>query len=232
MERKTMYDFIADLDEFFCEKYANYDKLCVLPGYKMPKMQTSEVRADGRTYAYTLPANTMRLAKQENKSELLKRLKEQLTDKTFSFSFRPLNLFTRLRNKFSSIGFVKIFRATLAKYNLTADEVGKELNISQEIWNKICKGAFLPTKNTVLTIALTAHISLEDTKNLLAVCGYELDFAIVKDVVIAYLLTQKVYNALMIEAALAEYKVTNLFFAKDAETAKEANAANAEGETL
>ena len=57
-----MYDFIADLDEYFCEKYANYDKLCVLDGYRMPKMQTSEVRADGRTYAYTLPANTMRLA--------------------------------------------------------------------------------------------------------------------------------------------------------------------------
>ena len=66
-----MFDFIADLDEYFCEKYANYDKLCVLQGYKMPKMQDTEVRTDGRTYAYTLPTNTLRLALQENKTELL-----------------------------------------------------------------------------------------------------------------------------------------------------------------
>ena len=70
-----MFDFIADLDGYFCEKYANYDKICVLPDYKMPKMQTSEVREDGRTYAYTLPANTMRLALQEKKAELLQTLK-------------------------------------------------------------------------------------------------------------------------------------------------------------
>ena len=66
-----MYDFIADLDGYFCEKYANYDKLCILPGYKMPLMQASEVRADGRTYSYTLPSSTMRLAAQEKKTELL-----------------------------------------------------------------------------------------------------------------------------------------------------------------
>ena len=34
-----MYDFIIDLDAYFCEKYAGYDKLSVLPGYKMPLMQ-------------------------------------------------------------------------------------------------------------------------------------------------------------------------------------------------
>ena len=83
---------LTDLDEYFCKKYANYDKLCTLPGYRMPKMQTSEVREDGRTYAYTLPANTMRLALQENNAELLADLKTKLQDKTFSFSFTPLNV--------------------------------------------------------------------------------------------------------------------------------------------
>ena len=65
-----MYDFIKDLDDYFCEKYANYDKLCVISGYSMPKMHASEVRADGRTYAYTLPPETMRLALQEEKSKI------------------------------------------------------------------------------------------------------------------------------------------------------------------
>ena len=82
-----MYDFIADLDGFFCETYANYDKLCVLPGYVMPLMQRSEVRADGRTYAYTLPADTMRLAKQEKKDEIIKVAQEIDTYETSILPF-------------------------------------------------------------------------------------------------------------------------------------------------
>ena len=177
-----MYDFIADLDEYFCEKYANYDKLCVLDGYRMPKMQTSEVRADGRTYAYTLPANTMRLALQENKAELLIALKKQMFDKTVSFSFRPLHFFARCKNKFSKFGFPKYFRAVLNKYNADEKQVGEELALMPEIWKEICKGNFLPTKNLILSMSMAMHFSLDDTKNLLAVCGYELDYSIVKDV--------------------------------------------------
>ena len=210
-----MYDFIADLDEYFCEKYANYDKLCVLDGYRMPKMQTSEVRADGRTYAYTLPANTMRLALQENKAELLIALKKQMFDKTVSFSFRPLHFFARCKNKFSKFGFPKYFRAVLNKYNADEKQVGEELALMPEICKEICKGNFLPTKNLILSMSMAMHFSLDDTKNLLAVCGYELDYSIVKDVVISYLLTHKVYNEDMIDTALSEYKVENLYLKRE-----------------
>ena len=83
-----MYDFLVDLDEYFCEKYANYDKLCVLPGYRMPTMQATSTDEFGRSYSYTLPANTMRLALQENKAEILAELKKRIVDKGFSFSVR------------------------------------------------------------------------------------------------------------------------------------------------
>ncbi len=210
-----MFEFIADLDAYFCETYANYDKLCVLQGYRMPKMQTSEVREDGRTYAYTLPANTMRLALQEKKEELLAKLKAQLQDKTFSFSFRPLGLFSRIRNKHSRYGFVKWLKAVLEKYNATIEAAGEGLNIDPKIWRRIYKGDYLPTKNLILSLALTVNMNIEDTENLLFVCGYEFDFAIVKDVVVYYLLHNKVFNRPMIDAALAEYKVDNLFLAEN-----------------
>ena len=212
-----MFDFIADLDDYFCEKYANYDKLCVLKGYRMPKMQTTQTRPDGRTYAYTLPADTMRLALQENKAELLKELKSKMHDKSFSFSFVPLSFFNRLSNRFSKNGFVKHFKAVLARKKLTAEEAGKELNVSPEIWHKICKGSFQPTKNLLLTLALTAHLSLAETELLLACVGYEWDYTTEKDVVITYLLHAKVYNEHMIKAALAEYKIDNLYFAETSE---------------
>ena len=208
-----MFDFISDLDAFFCEKYANYDKLCVLPGYIMPVMQATEVRADGRTYGYTLPADTMRLAKQENKEDLLKKLKSQMVDKTFSFSFRPLGFFTRVKNVFVRYAFHKKFKLILDKYNLTEERAFDGIAITDEIKKGIFKGVYEPTKNLLLSFALVAQISYEDTKQLLNFCGEEFDFKEVKDVVIVYLLQNKLYNRAMIDAALAEYKVTNLFMA-------------------
>ena len=218
MGTKRMFDFIADLDDYFCEKYANYDKLCVLTGYRMPKMHATETRADGRTYSYTLPSENMRLALQENKTELLKELKSKMHDKTFSFSFVPLGFFNRLSAKYSKTGFCRTFKQlVLNRKNLTAEEVGAELSIDSEIWNNVCKGNFQPTKNLLLTIALTAHLSLEETEWLLASVGYEWDYTIEKDVVITYLLHAKVYNAHMIRVALAEYKIGNLYFKEETE---------------
>ncbi len=209
-----MFDFLADLDGYFCETYANYDRLCGLPGYKMPKMQDTRVGADGRTYAYTLPANTLRLALQENKAEILTELKKRAYDKTFSFAFLPLGLFGRLKRKLSKDSFYKIFQTLLKKYDFTAEEAGEKLTVEKRIWDGICKGKYLPTKNFVFSVALAAHMNADDAKKALLFAGYEWDFTEVKDVVVSYLLTQKVFNPVMVEAALEEYKVRNLFLKK------------------
>lgn len=206
-----MYDFLLDLDEFFCEKYANYDKLCILPGYKMPVMQASEVREDGRTYAYTLPAETMRLATQEKKTEILAELKKRMADTTFSFSFSIPSFWTKTKARFSKYGFYKLLKNVLAKYDFKDEDVLEQIDIDPEIWKGICKNKFLPTKNLIFSLALAAHMSLDDTVTLLNQCGYVLDYEIIKDVVIAYLLGNKVYNRPMVDAALTEYKVSNLF---------------------
>ena len=209
-----MYDFISDLDEYFCEKYANYDKLCVLPGYKMPTMQATEIREDGQSYAYTLPADTMRLARQEKKDELLAELKKRMIDKTFSFSFRPLNTFARLKNLFSKYGFYKNFNKVLEKYKLTDEEVLSKLDITEEIWKGIRKNKFLPSKNLIFTFALSNHLGYDDTAALLALCEYQFDYAMEKDVVVSYLLKEKIFNEDMLQAAFEEYKIDNLFFKK------------------
>jgi hypothetical protein len=205
------YEFIGDLDKYFCEKYANYDKLCVLPGYKMPVMQATKIDEFGRTRAYTLPAETMRLALQDKKKELLVALKNKMTDTTFSFSFQPIGLFASLKSNYSKYGFSKNFRKMLEKYGLDEKEVLSHLNISEEIWTKVYKGRFLPTKNLIFSLALTAQLTLEDTEELLAYIFEQFDYTLVKDTVISYLLRNKVYNLDMINAALQEYKVENLF---------------------
>ena len=133
------FEFIKDLDEYFCENYANYDKLCVLNGYKMPKMQATKRRENGRDYSYTLPANTMRLALQEKKDELLKTLKSTMADKSFSFSFVPVGFFASFK-RFAKNSYSKIFCQLLEKYSLTKEEAKKELAIDEKTWERICSG--------------------------------------------------------------------------------------------
>jgi hypothetical protein len=153
----------------------------------------------------------MRLATQENKAALLAELKSRMTDITFSFSFRPYGLFTKIRNRFSKYAFYKNFKKMLGKYGISEQDVYAGLDIDKEVWTGIVKGNFEPTKNLLYSIALTAQLSYEDTSALMLLCGYEFNLADVKDVVITYLLQQKVYNRGMIDAALGEYKVANLF---------------------
>jgi hypothetical protein len=205
------FEFIEDLDTYFCEKYANYDRICILQGYEMPKMQSSERRADGTERTFTLPASTMRLALQKNREQILAELKETLTDNTFSFTFRPLGFFERVRNKHGKVSFPKTFTAVLSRHNTTAEEVKATLRIEDKTWEKICKGNYLPTKNLIFSLALTMHLTSEDVDELFDVCGFAFDYTTVKDVVISYLLTKKVFNTDMIRAALKEYKVDNLF---------------------
>ena len=206
-----MFDFISDLDAYFCEKYANYDKLCVLKGYRMPKMHDSRTLEDGRTYTYTLPAETMRLALQEDKTELLAALKKNMQDKTFSFSFVPLSLFYRMQHASSSKNFSKNFKRVLEKHNIPMEEAANELEISQEVWKKISKGKYLPSKNLIFSLALSLHLDIEETELLLALCGYGFDFTFVNDVVVRYLIEQRVFNSTMQTRAFEEYKIRNLF---------------------
>ncbi len=206
-----MYDFLTDLDEYFCENYANYDKFCALPGYKMPVMQATRLDEYGRTYAYTLPASTMRLAAQEKKAELLAQVKERLVDNDFSFSFQPLRFIKRVKNRLSKEGFCKTFKGVLQRYGLTEESGVENLSVDKEIWRKICKGSFLPSKNLLLSFALSAQLSLDDGLLLLQRAGEGLEDTSVKDVVVCYLLQNKIYDKGMIEAALQEYKISNLF---------------------
>ena len=53
---------------------------------------------------------------------------------------------------------------------------------------------------------------MQDTELLLTVCSLGLDYSLVKDVVVSYLIANKVHNPGMVRAALEEFKVDGLFF--------------------
>jgi hypothetical protein len=178
----------------------------------MPLMQRSEMQ-NGRMRAYTLPANTMRLSQQENKEALLQQLKQNMSDKTMSFTFNTVGFFKKWKKSSLYKSAHQTFIAFLKLYKMDKEHLD-EVDIDDSVWMQIRKGKFLPSKNLIFTLALVAHFSIEDTQKLLEVYGYDFDYAYEKDVVIAYLLTRKVFNADMVQAALAEYKIKHLFLKK------------------
>ena len=205
------FSFLEDLDEYFCEKYANYDKLCVLDGYVMPVMQATRIDEYGRTYAYTLPADTLRLSLQEKKKGILQQFKAKTTDKSFSFSFRPLSFWEKVSDFFAKNTFKKEFEKLLGRYNLSSEQAKQGLAVDDQVWGWIIKGGAHPTKNLIFSFALVHHVSLKDVKRLLAVCNHELDFTQEKDVVISYLISNSIFNADMVACALQEYHIEHLF---------------------
>lgn len=208
--RLMKFEFIADLDEYFCEKYANYDKICVLKGYKMPKMQATKRLENGRDYSYTLSADTMRLALQENKLSLLADLKTRMADRNCSFSFTPLSIWSRIFRR-KSDRVAPVFCQLLKKYAMSVENKPEGLDISDLTWKRIVKGEYIPTKNLIFSLALLGGFSYDDTVYLLAFCGFEFDYTAEREVVISYLIKQKIYNSEMIKAAFEEYNVENLF---------------------
>ena len=204
-------EFLADLDEYFCERFANYDLFCGLPQYRMPTMHKTVTDEYGRKTSFTLPKETMRLAKQENKAELLAIVKTKLVCRDFTFSFHPLKWHQTFKHRFGKTGFVKIATMVAQHNNLTFEQLFEGTTVNEEIVQGLKKGAFLPTKNLVFSVALSAHLSADDTEALMVVCGVDWDYTLQRDIVVQYLLRQRVFNADMVFAALDEYKIKYLY---------------------
>lgn len=201
-----MNNVISALDEYFCAHYSDYVRLASLEGYAMPDVLY--VGADGNVQRRD--STCMRLTFQEKREELLARLKGEIADTEFTFSFRFLPFREKFTWRFEKYSFAKLLPAVLRRCHETVESVGAKLDIEPRFWKKIVKGTLIPEKNTVLALALVCAATQQDANNLLTVCGYSLDEKSVRDVVVRYLLEQRIYSPELRDACLAEYHVTNL----------------------
>lgn len=199
-------NYLTALDEYFCAHYSDYVRLSALEGYVMPEVVY--VAQDGNI-ARRDPS-CMRLCYQKDCAGLLARLKEGLTDTTFtfSFSFRPIG--DRTRDRFRKFTFAKLLPDALKRCGETVESAGSRLDIEPRFWKKIAKGTLYPEKNTVLALALVCRMTVADVNNLFNVCGFTFDESNVRDVVVRYLLEQKVFNPEMRDRCLAEYGIRHL----------------------
>lgn len=201
-------NYIRALDEHFCARYSDYVKISAIEGYAMPEMLY--IARDGNIARRD--SSYMRLCYQEHAEELLMRFKASLVDTDFTFSFRFPTLRERMRNLFhpKKKTFARLLPEVLARCNETAESAGEKLTVAPKYWAKIVQGKLYPEKNTVIALALATHMQLDDFGALLKVCEFTFDHANVRDVVVEYLIVQKVFNPAMRDACLAEYKIENL----------------------
>lgn len=216
-------EFIRALDEYFCANYSDYVRLSAIEGYEMPNVLY--VADDGNVARRD--SSCMRLCYQAKCEELLEKLKASLADTTFTFSFFFPSLKERISDRFNKHTFAKILPQALHHCGETAEEAGKRLDIAPKYWNKILKGSLYPEKNTVFALALVTRMQWQDVVSLLAVCGFEFKEDDVRDVVVRYLIEQKIFNEEMRDTCLAEYKLANLPIKKAQESASDKLRGNA-----
>ena len=199
-------EYLTALDEYFCALYSDYVRLSAIDGYVMPDVLY--VAQDGNIARRD--SSCMRLCHQKDCAALLEKLKASLADPTFTFSFSFPTLRERISDRFRKTTFAKLLPEALRHCGETAQSAGEKLNIEARFWRRIVKGSLYPEKNTVLALALVCGMQWQDVLNLLAVCGFEFRGDEVRDIVVRYLIENSIFNPVMRDACLAEYRIENL----------------------
>lgn len=85
-------------------------------------------------------------------------------------------------------------------------EVYKRANLSRKLFSKIRSGnGYMPSKRTIIALALALELSLSETEDLLKRAGYALNHSQMFDVIVEHFIVHKAYDVLTINEVLFQY---------------------------
>lgn len=95
--------------------------------------------------------------------------------------------------------------------NLTDVEVYKGAMIDRKLFSKIRKGnGYTPRKDTILALALSMKLNLDETQDLLRSAGYTLSDSSKMDLIIGYFIDHREYDFFKINEALYNFGIPEL----------------------
>ena len=90
--------------------------------------------------------------------------------------------------------FIELLEKYMNRMGFNAVQCYSAAGVDKKLFSKIKNTRnYKPGKNTIIKFAFALHLSLDETQQLLATCGYVLSKSIVEDVIIMYYLSQRKY---------------------------------------
>ena len=90
--------------------------------------------------------------------------------------------------------------------NLTEVEVYKKAHLNRRVFSKIRNEKdYMPSKRTILAIAIALELDFKETNTLLERAGYHLSKGRKEDVIIGYFIENQIYDILLINEVLDHY---------------------------
>ena len=203
-------NFISDLNDYFCKRYINFDRISSMPSYEsvtISMVLKNRNRIEEGAYA----SNEVRkLAYQPNAAQVLSKLKERYVDDNFSFSVRVAPWKKRVAAFFGKSFTGHAVSAVVKKYGEDPSAMAERLGIGEKVWKNVLKGYYIPEKVLLFKLFLLLGMRQEDCNTLMKVCETYFNFEDARDVVVKYLLDYRVFNREMIDAAFDEFHLRRI----------------------
>jgi len=162
---------------------------------------------DGRdTYADEAISYTVSMQPMED-TQSLSNILPLIEDYTAAMpvAARQLDISEKIKVKLDEPFSVTLLRIIDSK-GKTDVEVYKRANLDRKLFSKIRKGkGYMPSKRTVVALAVALELSLPETHDLLQRAGFALSRSVVFDVIIEYFITKRKYDIFDINNVLFEY---------------------------
>ncbi len=103
-------------------------------------------------------------------------------------------------------GFSELLFQLIDERGMKDSDCYKKANVSKQVFSNIRSNPqYLPSKSTVLALAVALELNLDETKEFLERAGYAISHSSLSDVIVEYFIQNKRYNIFEINQALFEH---------------------------
>lgn len=106
--------------------------------------------------------------------------------------------------------FAEYLQQLINKKGMKNSEVYAAANLNKQYFSKLIKGKVTPSKNKILSLAIALRLNMDETIDLLRMCGYALSPISPTDKIFSYFINHGIYDIYRIDIVLFDYGLPTL----------------------